>query len=354
MNKNNNGNNLQGFNDEDKNYKLNLDILSSLKNIPGKIINLQEGYSSLKKEDLYQSNALLDEKFSTSFSFPKITFSDKYKEENINNEKSILKPIPFYRNTIGYHNNKYFDLNPIKSFPNFYINNQNSNQNLITQIIVPNNAYLTYPFYPLINIENPFKSISFPMLSKSQNLIFNNINNNAKKTFIMNKDNNNFLLHKKRKQNFENNSANIKENINTNNPKNSKLEIFKIPKIKKNMFNVYHKSQYVYKTRKRRINKSLIETTKLSCGHKGCELGFSTKNQLNFHHFKMSIECHKDTIYLLKMISLVKKILLKQKKDQSKAKNQILEELSLLYKETMKNITQQEYIDNIIGFNLEN
>ena len=326
--------------------------MSSLKNIPGKTINLQEDYSSMKKEDLSQSNILLDDKFSTSCTFPKIPYSGKNTEEIMNNEKLILKPIPFYRNTIGLYNNNYFCLNSIRPFPNFYFINQNSNPNLINQIIFPNNIYSTYPFYPLNNLENPLlmsKPTSFPTLSNNQNLIFDNINDNQ---FIMNK-NNNFLLNNKRKINFKNNSVN-KDNINNDNAQKSKIEILKISKKKKNMFNVYHKSQYIYKTRKKRINKSFIGASKFYCGHKGCELDFSTKNQLNFHHFKMSIECHKDTIYLLQMISLIKKLLLKQKKDQTKEKNEIIEKLSLLYKETMKNIPLQDYIDNIVGFDLEN
>ena len=68
----------------------------------------------------------------------------------------------------------------------------------------------------------------------------------------------------------------------------------------------------------------------------------------------MSIECHYDTITLLKMIYSVKKLLLKHvKKNNEINNNNICEKYSLLYKETMNTIPFEEYIETIAGFNLE-
>ena len=79
------------------------------------------------------------------------------------------------------------------------------------------------------------------------------------------------------------------------------------------MFSVYKKSKYIFRKRKKRINNNFnLSRIKINCSHKGCESNFKTQKQLFFHHYKMSIECHYDNISLLKMISSVKKILLKQ------------------------------------------
>ena len=65
----------------------------------------------------------------------------------------------------------------------------------------------------------------------------------------------------------------------------------------------------------------------------------------------MSIECHNDTINLLKMINSVKEILLKKK--NFKENENIFNKFSELYKETMKNISLPEHIETLVGFNFE-
>ena len=84
----------------------------------------------------------------------------------------------------------------------------------------------------------------------------------------------------------------------------------------------------------------------MKCGHEGCEGDFKTKKQLVFHHYKMSIECHNDTIALLKLISYIKKLLKKEN-------NINIEKYSLLYKEAMNNIPLDAYINAITGYNFE-
>ena len=65
----------------------------------------------------------------------------------------------------------------------------------------------------------------------------------------------------------------------------------------------------------------------------------------------MNLECHNDTINLLKMIFLTKKILLTKVEENERRK--ILDKYSELYKETMNNISLDEYIETLVGCNFE-
>ena len=91
---------------------------------------------------------------------------------------------------------------------------------------------------------------------------------------------------------------------------------------------------------------------KITCQHEGCEVVFKTKKQLTYHHYKMSTECHNDTIYLLKTISSAKQIFKNIKKEKSNEKND-LERFSLLYKQAMDNISLDEHINAIVGFDFD-
>ena len=184
--------------------------------------------------------------------------------------------------------------------------------------------------------------------NKNNNLL--NIENINKKINIINNDvikNNNSILNKKRNRTESNNIYFLVKKEQKKSIENSSF--------KKNKFNVYKKSKYVFRKRKKRIKNNLnLNRIKINCSHKGCESIFKTKKQLAFHHYKMSIECHYDTISLLKLIASVKKLLLKKTKNTKKINvNNIWEKYSLLYKETMNNMPLEEYIETIVGFNLE-
>ena len=185
-----------------------------------------------------------------------------------------------------------------------------------------------------------------------------NINNNLNNENTEKVQNNNELK--------ENKNTITKNKININNKPKAKSTFFCIKqnKIKnegekndnlpnkKNMFTVIQKSNYVYRKRKPRKKKQFNGSNQIKlCGHEGCEGIFKTKKQLIYHHYKMNIECHNDTIYLLKMMSHVKNILLKHynilKKDDK------IINISNLYKETMKNISLDEHIETLVGFNFE-
>ena len=122
---------------------------------------------------------------------------------------------------------------------------------------------------------------------------------------------------------------------------------------KTNIFNVYKKTKYILRKRKKQKKNLNLNRIKINCSHQRCKLIFKTKKQLALHHYKMSIECHYDTITLLKMISSVKKIFLNHAKKNNEINNNIGEKYSLLYKEAMNNIPFEEYIETIVGFNLE-
>ena len=118
------------------------------------------------------------------------------------------------------------------------------------------------------------------------------------------------------------------------------------------MFTIIKKSAYNYRKRKQRKRKIFNGIkAKIICGHKGCEGVFKTKKQLIYHHYKMSAECHNDTITFLKMIYLVKALLLKSL-DNNISKD-IIEKYSELYKQTMKEISLDEHIETLVGYNLD-
>ena len=363
-----------------ENYKMSLDILSSLKSIPGKIIKLQSDNFQSEKENFNKDKTFNDseEKFSTFNTLSKDILSKEYyymkAREELCTQNSLFMQYPYNNQAqLGYHTHNYFINNSLLFLPG---------------LIFPNQNYMIYPYKtfnsvcPIKSINcfkefkvNPsnsvFNKISFPMRkvpviqipieasskdddnsentqNKNNNLL--NIENINKKINIINNDvikNNNSILNKKRNRTESNNIYFLVKKEQKKSIENSSF--------KKNKFNVYKKSKYVFRKRKKRIKNNLnLNRIKINCSHKGCESIFKTKKQLAFHHYKMSIECHYDTISLLKLIASVKKLLLKKTKNTKKINvNNIWEKYSLLYKETMNNMPLEEYIETIVGFNLE-
>ena len=386
MSINNNLQTLKEPKNNEINYKLNVDILSSLKSLQGKVINLQSDNFQSKKEDLFQNNFFTEDRFSTSSSisknlFSELLFNHDKTQKKISVENSVFKPLSRNSNLFGYHTMNYYNFGLTNSFPNIFLTNQQQNQNMINPFKTFNSYLTMNSIYPLINSENNYFDNSF-----RPSIPINVKKSPIKQILIMNEeeifpgnnyDDNNFkpkkiinLLNKKRiietEINFKKNDVIKKNNyINDIEKKNKYKEFFVVKKekkntkveipFKKNMFTVYKKSKYFYRKRKKRIKKILnLNKIKIKCGHEGCDSNFKTIKQLIFHHYKMSNECHNDTISLLKMISSVKKLLLKQEKvPEEIKKNKIFERFSLLYKETMKNIPLDEYIDDIVGYNLE-
>ena len=162
-----NANSSNEISPEDKNYKINMNILSSLKPLQGKVVNLNSEDILPKKEDDNKSNFITIDNFSTANSIPKITkeilfnnISPNYIPlKNISKTTSVFKPIPQYLNFV----------NPTSNYYNFNLNNIISNLNLFLENKNINNPYLTI---------NPFYSLNSFYPLNSQNLFLNNSKSN--------------------------------------------------------------------------------------------------------------------------------------------------------------------------------
>ena len=389
MSKINNQQNSEEIGNKGENYKMSLDILSSLKSIPGKIIKLQSNNFQSKNENLDKDKYFNDteEKYSTFNTLSKGMLSNEYyykkTHEELCSQNSSFKQY-LYNNQahLVYYTQNYFNYNSLMFLPNLQFLNQNymiypyktlnsvyqmKSTNCFKEFTVnPSNYIINKASITVRNV--PVTQIPIDISEKNddnyeitqiknnnflniENINKNNINKNKiniiNNDVIKNNNNDTSILNKKRNRTESNNIYFY--------VKKTQKEPFAHLSSKKTMFNVYKKSKYIFRRRKKRIiNNFNSSRIKINCSHKGCESNFKTQKQLVFHHYKMSIECHSDTISLLKMISSVKKILLKQaKKNNEINENNILEKYSLLYKETMKNIHFEEYFETIVGFNFE-
>ena len=355
---------------EEAKFKYSLDFLPFLKTVQGKALNFLDDYFLTEKEKLNKNKFTIEDRMSTSDYLNLLSNTllynnyQNYQKPSFS-ETSVFKPIfqnniQFSKQIISY--NKY-NIN----FVNNLTQNINSfNHNLFNQSKLINTIPLTNKMFPLIN-QNissgfppptqqviPLKKSIFPIQIISKEKIFQNGVKSLKE--------NNILLNKKRKTEKINISKNnsIKKNNKINNYNNEiNNNIFFVTKKKKvnkiiqkipaekNLFQVTKKSKYVFKKRKPKKSEINIKNIKIACAHEGCVRDFKTKKQLVFHHYKMSIECHRDSIILLKMINSIKNILLK--KD-----NHYIEKYFLLNKEEMNNISLNKYIHDFAGFIFEN
>lgn len=325
---------------KDLNYLLNMQILSSLKSIPGKVVNLEQKNYKINQMLSIENN--ISKKITSSSTLTKDIFADNGPEESKLSKKcfttgTVLKPIAQY---------------PIDRTLNFVYHNS------LMSYAPPINF-----IYPII-MTNPFQQNS---------LNFINIGNNFPNKVFENEHN--FLNKKRQEPEINENEEIEKNNITKKNvekpitkristkfvkkPKFVSLNMGKKLEQKKNLFNVITKSQYIYRRRKPKMkNLGKNKCLNLKCPHPGCDGIFRTKKQAAFHHFKMSVECHNDTINLLKLVQQTKKILFEEMKNfrnekEKEEKIKLFNKYSILYKEAMKNISLDEYIDIITGFNFE-
>ena len=394
-------------NSSDNKYKLNMEILNSLKPIPGKTISLQS--ENFINDELSKKLQYPEGKKTTSSSISKVSkdFFCEPLEEKIINKKlittnSVFKPMmnmPKKKSTMNY-----FPLNTSMSFPDLYVQNplgngapkitntsfsRNSfclmnpnlepnpyllnqlnftgnqmNTNTFTQINKINqyNFFSPNPFNNFNALNAPQNQINDIFLTKNNNI--NNINNINNTNNTNEKNNNNIFLGEKRKSSDKIEEKEKPNNNINNNSNNNKNVIFKIntqkpddllintnsleTTSKKNMFTVIQKSVYNYKKRKPRKRMLLNRIkNKIVCSHPGCEGIFKTKKQLIYHHYKMNPQCQNDTITILKMIYDIKNILIKNDFEKNKIK------FGELYKETMKKISLDEHIETLVGYNFE-
>ena len=224
---------LKETNSPDKNYQLNMEILSSLKSLPGKVVNLQSEKFIFKNDDINKKVIFPEEKFTTSSSISKELFCDPFSNEvdkmhkKSNTTNSVFKPIPYFpikKTTMNYYN-----LSSMMSFSDFFVPNPNQNITAFNPLKITNESFSKNSFYPIINPENtlinpinqinPINPINIinPVTPFFQN--YNQINQIPliteqlikKNNFIQTK--NNFLLNKKRNSDNEININNINNNI---------------------------------------------------------------------------------------------------------------------------------------------
>ena len=378
----------------DQNYQLNMEILSSLKSIPGKEVNLQS--ENFINEELNKKFQYPEGKKTTSSSISKVSkdfFCDQLEEKNTNKKlittNSVFKPmmnLPPKKSTMNF-----YPFNTVMSFPDLCIQNPIGNappkitnssfsrnsfcvmnpnldpnlsllnqMNTLTQINQINQIN-QYNFFS----SNPFNSfgtlnaLNTPTIPLNDiYLNKNNNSNNIKNIFLGQKRNSDEKTEEKEKEKIFNNKKNIffqinsqkkESNLNLNNSTNNIINTNSQETTnKRNLFTVIPKSTYNYKKRKPRKRKTLTGIKKkLTCSHNGCEGTFKTKKQLLYHHYKMNPQCHNDTITILKMIYNIKILLKNNNFEKNKKK------FGELYKQTMKNVSLDEHIETLVGCNFE-
>jgi hypothetical protein len=372
-----------------------MEILSSLKSIPGKVVNLQS--ENFINEELNKKLQYPEGKKTTSSSISKVSkdfFCEQLEEKNTNKKlmttNSVFKPmmnLPQKKSTMNF-----YPFNTVMSFPDLCIQNPIGNappkitnssfsrnsfcvmnpnldpnlsllnqMNTLTQINQINQINQYNFFSP-----NPFNSfgtlnaLNTPTIPLNDiYLNKNNNSNNIKNIFLGQKRNSDEKTEEKEKEKIFNNKKNIffqinpqkKENslnLNNNSTNNIINTNSQDTTNKRNLFTVIPKSTYNYKKRKPRKRKAFTGIKKkLTCSHHGCEGTFKTKKQLLYHHYKMNPQCQNDTIAILKMIYNIKILLKNNNLEKNKKK------FGELYKQTMKNVSLDEHIETLVGYNFE-
>ena len=289
----------------DKNYQKNMEILTSIKPIKGKVINLQS--ENFINDEFNKKLTYREGKKTTSSSISKVSKDFFYDpiEEKMNNKKynttnSVFKPMlnpPQKKSTLNYFpyntNLSIPELclqNPMGNGPNkltnssfsknsFYAMNPNmeQNSNLFNQMNFQgnqmNNLNQLNPYNFFNNNPNPINSINALNILNPTNTNFVNFNFSQNNFFINTTNNNNLVLNKKRnyEDKFEekpeeknikkciffkiNNSTDKKEHINNINNNNIINHSFDTNIKKNNLFTVIPKSSYNYKKRRPRKKK---------------------------------------------------------------------------------------------------
>jgi hypothetical protein len=242
--------------------------------------------------------------------------------------------------------------------PNLSLLNQMNTLTQINQI----NQINQYNFFS----QNPFNSfgtlnaLNTPTIPLNDiYLNKNNNSNNIKNIFLGQKRNSDEKTEEKEIGKIFNNKKNIffqinpqkkESNLNLNNNSTNNIINTNSQETtnKRNLFTVIPKSTYNYKKRKPRKRKAFTGIKKkLTCSHHGCEGTFKTKKQLLYHHYKMNPQCQNDTIAILKMIYNIKILLKNNNLEKNKKK------FGELYKQTMKNVSLDEHIETLVGYNFE-
>ena len=212
----------------DKNYQKNMEILSSLKSIPGKVVNLQS--DNFINDEFNKKLSYREGKKTTSSSISKLSkdffcdqIEEKINQKKLNTTNSVFKPMfnpPPKKSTMNY-----YSYNTLLSVPELCLQNQIGNgPNKITNSSFSKNSFYAMNqnmepnlnLFNQINIGNQMNNLNQPNLFNQFNIFnnnpinpFNSLNNiNPLNTNIanispnniyFNATNNNLVLNKKKK-----------------------------------------------------------------------------------------------------------------------------------------------------------
>ena len=221
-------------------------------------------------------------------------------KEQINYNNNIINNYNFKR--LSSKSNQNITTQSFKIFSDNNINNNN------------NNTKLTNSSFPNINFffNNKFTENEF-FASEKENNPFNitndsffNLNNKnlSQSVYKLENIDNNLINNLNNNNNNINNNNNVNNNnINNNNAINNNQKNIKTSQKQKLNQNNNINEENNYKDNNIKIN------TKFFCEHLNCAEKFKTLKQKLNHHKKMSYDCKKDTIHLLKNINRLKKII---------------------------------------------
>jgi hypothetical protein len=274
--------------------------------------------------------------------------------EKVQNEKLFTNSIPIFPQIIPQQT----IIQPIQEDENLFaqlsyqplINEQSNNtifsyQNISDQ----NNPIKTSDtYYYSTGYYKPYTTMNYYI-----NPLLNNLNcqcellgkKTARNKIIINNENRNYF--------FDDN--NIKNDNYVNNIKilNNDCEcnkrVFKhysAPIFKMNENN--HNNSVMFETHLLKTNIDKDYEKKYKCKHPNCDLCYRTKKQLVSHHGKMDIECQRDTVCILELISNAKKLILNLN-DNNKLSNQSFNHVIEKYENLIKNVSITDYAQMICG-----
>ena len=387
---------MKNIQENDQNrFLLDLKLLSSLKNIKGKVIHLDNKMNNsdintnitntfdIKKQNSANNNNLLNINFGLSgcLDFNNLPNNNNYGQNQYFSNMSIKNQKNMYTNSIIQDPfcllENHLNENPHRSLLSFEEMHSKEGYNLLNNTI---NNKLSQDSFMFLNNNNFEEDINKNKINNmdTMNIFINNVNNsytnNINNSYFNNINNfyfnNNInklnpdlsfnqefvddFLNKKRKQDIIKQSS---QKVSLSKSKNNRLKknIFKTQKnnkdINKNrikpkiIFNCYQSKQ----KSKYRKQKNKKNNFSFHCSHTNCEYAYKTLKQLQNHHFKMMPECQVDLISLLKEIYNTKLILIKCISNDINKKKYF----SDLYENSMKNISLNQYTETISGTHLE-
>ena len=328
---------------EENEHRLSLDIqlLNSLKPIPGKIIQLNEISDKINIESpIKKNNTLIT--INNNIPFNNNLTNNNYSDFNFNIKKQSFEQYLLNENSL-------FNSQSNQSFLNL---KRDRNMNNWTDLIFPqsdtkinNDKFITrnkfsplgYHYYDnekLFKKKDTLNLVIDNNFEEENNFIINNNNHNETKNNKITLDDKNKLLNEK-----DDDIANKKvifniENISHDDNTDKRINNSEINLMNKNIFKCSRQEEKKYN-----------KTKRYKCNHHKCDFSSQTLRQLQNHHYKMIPECQLDSILLLKLIHKTKISLLNLLKNNTKKK----EYFSNLYESNINKFSLNNYTEFIAG-----